>query len=92
MELYEKLKQNAINDHITILNSLKEFFCYVKLRDTKDERFIYFDLSSHLITLSKLKKKTSRLYQKLIKLFPDDQAKIKLYFFIMKILFIKYIF
>jgi len=74
MELYEKMKQIAINDHVAVLNLIKEFFFYI--RYSKSDRYKYFDLSSHLNTMNELKIKSIRMYQKLLHMFPDDQVNI----------------
>jgi len=79
-ELYEKMQRTAINDHIVILNLLKQFFQYIKYNDSNKDKLKYFDLSSHLNEINKLKNESSSLYQKLIQMNPDNKVIIKLLF------------
>jgi hypothetical protein len=79
MEIFEKMQQIAINDHITAINLLKQFFVYIKHVDSEKEKYKFFDLNLHLNSIHKLKINSSMSYQRLINMFPDDKSSLQLY-------------
>jgi len=70
------LIHEVLNDNITILIILKNFFIYVKHYGTNDDdyKIKYFNLSYHLNNFNVLKKKVTTLYQKLIEMYPNDKV------------------
>ncbi|KAG4083107.1 hypothetical protein H8356DRAFT_968555 [Neocallimastix lanati (nom. inval.)] len=79
MEIFEKMQQIAINDHIMAINLLKQFFVYIKHVDSEKEKYKFFDLNLHLNSIHKLKINSSMSYQRLINMFPDDKSSLQLY-------------
>jgi len=73
MELFSKLQHNAIEYHLTVLNELKSYFNYIKRLDGQNEQED-FNMSSFFENLFDIKKKTLKLYTKIIDLYPDEKV------------------
>jgi len=60
------MHRKAVNGHLSILSSLKEFFRYIKYYEVNNESYKFFNLSDHLISLNVLKRRTFYVYQNLL--------------------------
>ncbi|ORX86354.1 hypothetical protein BCR32DRAFT_302015 [Anaeromyces robustus] len=79
LELHDKIIQIALNNHVSILELLKQFFIHIKHNGPNDTNDKYFDLNSHLCSIKKLKTIVISTYHKLINMYPDDQSSFQLF-------------